>query len=168
MLMRLLRSMLVQVIMGVAMAVFVAMTFGGPMCLVKGRAGIGRGTGFSPVHRKAGFGECIIFAEGIGVAVAMTAAIGAALGFESSVHLIDDPAQLADQIGQHVVAGKYQPRRAELDRYVPVAEMVGNPLQHGRVGMRDFEHRFMLGFDAHQPAVGGDQNILVAQHCAMR
>ena len=97
-------------------------------------------------------------------------AVGAAFGFEGFADLGHRHVHGAQHVGQHMVGLDFQVVRLQLDRHMPVAQVVGGAHQVKGAAVLgaggDAQHGLRRGFDTDERAVFGHQHIATAHHVA--
>src|SRR5688572_2310427 len=91
--------------------------------------------------------------------------IGARLGLEGSLHMLDPRTEVAHHVLEHVVAKDAQEGFADLYRYVPVTEVIGDAREVRRLDVCKLLRR---RGDLDYAAVRSAQAIASAQHEAAR
>src|SRR5688572_2150266 len=91
--------------------------------------------------------------------------VGARLGLEGPLHMLDPCTEVAHHVLEHVVAKDAQEAFADLHRNVSVTEVIGDARQARRVDVRELLRR---GRDLEYAAVGSAYAIASAQHEAAR
>jgi len=93
----------------------------------------------------------------------MSRGIRARLGLEGRLDRGHAGAKAAHHFAQHVVRGKTQPAVADLDRCMPIAQVIGCARQGASIIAAYFHQLFVSGDDAHDAAIGAAQAIAAAQ-----
>ena len=98
--------------------------------------------------------------------------IGATLGLEPAGLGLHDQVHAPQHVGQHMVRLDLQVVRAQFDRHVPVAQVVGRTDQVERRAVlravRDSQDRLRRRKHPHQRAILDDQHIPATYHAAAR
>jgi hypothetical protein len=95
-------------------------------------------------------------------------AVRAALGFETAVLEAQRESETANQVVEHVIVLISKSATADLERNVPIAEVVSGARKQERVVGRCHAERFVGGHDLEGFAVVGEQAIAVREHGAAR
>jgi hypothetical protein len=110
----------------------------------------------------------IVFSEGLVVPMLVTTAICASLGRKRPVRLLDRHAKPPQHIRKHRIIFKLQIPVADLDRRVPVAEVIGRTRECERRSPRDPQHRLRGRDNAHESTVFIHQDVTIREHRAAR
>ena len=101
-------------------------------------------------------------------AVRVAFAIGAGLGLEWRIDLLDRGTQAFEHIRQHVIGSDAQIAVADFDRHVAIAEVIGGARQFAGIVAGDVRHLLVGGNDFDHAAVARDDHIAAAQQVATR
>ncbi len=114
----------------------------------------------------------VVVASAVLVCGVTAGRVRAGFGLERFVRFADDQVHLAQHVGQHVVGFELQVIGRELQRHMPVAEVVGRAQQVERRAvlraMAHHQHRLRRGEHTHQRAVVTDQHVAAAHRRAAR
>ena len=98
----------------------------------------------------------------------LMAAVGAGFGLERLVVVDHREAELCNHAVEHVVGEVTHPARADLERDVAVAQVVGDLREAPQVAAPDRRDGLARRDDLEHRAVGGAQLVAAAQHRAAR
>ena len=119
-----------------------------------------------------GMGMCLGMVMCMTMCMSAVAGVGTGLWLKGRIDRVHDQVHGAQHLSQHMVGLDLQIVRAQLDRHVPVAQVVGRTGQvKGRAMRRaggDPQHRLGGCLHADQRAVFGDQHIAATHHRATR
>ena len=86
-------------------------------------------------------------------------AIGAGFRLKGGLDRTDRHAHGAHQLGQHMIGFDFQMIRLQLNRNVPIAQMIGGPHEVQATGGADAQHRLRRRQDPNQRTVFSHQHI---------
>lgn len=98
------------------------------------------------------------------VILALGALVGAAVGLERRFDMRDFRPDAARHVLDHGIAPDTDAVRHDLDRHVPVAEMIGKLRQFLRVAAAQFREFLWRGDNLDKPAIVQHQRVAIAQH----
>jgi hypothetical protein len=110
----------------------------------------------------------IIFCEGLVVPMLVTAAIRASLRRKRPVRLLDRHPEPAQHVRKHWIVFKLQIPVADLDRCVPIAEVIGRTRECERRSPRNPQHGLRCRDDAYESAIFVHEDVTVREHGAAR
>jgi hypothetical protein len=102
------------------------------------------------------------------IVVPVSAAISPGFRLEGRLHRFNRGAQALQHVLEHMVGGNSQEAVADLDRNMPVAEMVGRPDEVLSGFACDVQHAFGLGHDFDHPTVTGNGKVPAAENLSAR
>ena len=113
--------------------------------------------------------ERVVLGEGFIVTMLVAAAIRAGLGLERLRLALDVHAEALEHVFEHRIGFELQIVRADFDRRMPVAEMIGRARERSaRLGARTISTSCAAATTRTKRAVVGDEHVAVAQHGAAR
>ena len=101
-------------------------------------------------------------------AVRVAFAVGAGLGLERRIDLLDRRAQAFQHVRQHMVGSHAQIAVADFDRHMAVAKVIGGARQFAGIAAGDVRHLLVGGDHFDHAAVAGHNQIATAQQVAAR